>query len=75
MDPDSAIFNIIKEMSSKVDGSMTPTVSLGDIRERIIAKGYTETQLDSCLRSYERDEIWVTNADNTLTWERITGDE
>ena len=56
---------------------MEPEVSVQDIRERIINKGFTEKNLDDCLKAYADDEIWmIVGQDRSkLKWLRLDDDE
>jgi DNA replicative helicase MCM subunit Mcm2 (Cdc46/Mcm family) len=66
----SAIFDIVKEMSVTNTGALVKEVSIGEIRERVINKGYTEQELDKCIKTYADDDIWMVcgNDQSRLRW-------
>lgn len=73
-DPNTIIFNLIKEMSTKANGGMIAELPISNILERVISKGLSEKNLDECLELYERDDVWFRSNDN-LEWMRINDDE
>ncbi len=58
-DPISVIFEEAKGMSVGGDGSMASRISVADIRERIVRKGYSEELLDECIEKYEGLNVWM----------------
>ena len=60
-------------MSVNANGSMEPEVMVQDIRERIINKGFTEKNLEDCLKTYADDEIWMVMGQDRskLRWLRL----
>lgn len=55
LDATSAIFDIIRRMG---ESSATKIVSCDEIIPRIVAKGFTQQQLDTCLDEYETLNVW-----------------
>jgi DNA replication licensing factor MCM7 len=70
MDPVSAIYEIIREMSTKANGQMDKEVSLTDVRESVINKGFSEEDLERCVTTYANDDVWmrVGNDGSRLRW-------
>jgi hypothetical protein len=64
-------------MSTRSNGSLDSEVSITDIRERAINKGFTESQLMECIRVYGEDDVWmVTGQDRSkLRWLRIEDED
>jgi hypothetical protein len=71
------IFEMIKEMSTRANGTLEREISISDIRERVISKGLSESDLERCIRVYADDDVWmVCGADNSkLRWIMIEDDE
>jgi DNA replication licensing factor MCM7 len=69
-DPMTMIFELIKEISTRGDGTFEREVSMGDIRERVISKGLSESDLERCIKMYSDDDVWmVCGVDNSrLRW-------
>eukprot|EP01116_Phalansterium_solitarium_P025658 TRINITY_DN9920_c0_g1_i1.p1 TRINITY_DN9920_c0_g1~~TRINITY_DN9920_c0_g1_i1.p1 ORF type:complete len:736 (-),score=269.28 TRINITY_DN9920_c0_g1_i1:76-2283(-) len=61
MDPVSAIFATIRTVfeSMKTPEKPSPVLSYDDIVQKVIAKGYTQVQLDQCLHEYEQIDVLV----------------
>ena len=76
-DPVSAIFDLIKQISTKANGGLEEEVNISDIKARVIANSYTLEDLDNCIESYANQNIWMlTGADQSkLKWIRINEDE
>ncbi|RIB25704.1 MCM2/3/5 family-domain-containing protein [Gigaspora rosea] len=62
--PISAIYDIIITMfrKSRTNG----TLKYIDIKERVIAQGFTEDQLKECINVYERVCVWALNNEQTV---------
>lgn len=73
-DPNTVIFNLIKEMSTKANGGMIAELCVSDILQRVIIKGLSEKNLDECLELYERDDVWARSNDN-LQWKGIDDED
>lgn len=73
----SAVFDLIKEMCMRGNGSMRREVSMSDVRERVLAKGFTETDLEKCVHCYMEDQVWMTTGANgsKLRWLSIVDDD
>ncbi|KAI9204271.1 DNA replication licensing factor MCM7 [Polychytrium aggregatum] len=76
MEPTAAIFGLLREMSKNADGSMKRSLRFTAIKERAIAKGYSEEQVWETLRlpAYEHMFVMIDN-DSTLMWVGIDDDE
>lgn len=70
IDPVSAIYEIIREMSTKSNGQMDKEVSLTDVRESVINKGFSEEDMERCVTAYANDDVWmrVGNDGSRLRW-------
>ncbi|KAI8804769.1 MCM2/3/5 family-domain-containing protein [Cladochytrium replicatum] len=76
LDPKSAIYDIIREMSRTAEGKMVQEVAFNKVRSRVLAHGFTEEQLNSCINEYERDDMWMVDEEKTnLKWVRVEGEE
>ncbi|KAJ3271982.1 Mcm2-7 hexameric complex component [Terramyces sp. JEL0728] len=75
-DATSAIFECIKEMCTRSNGQLQPTINLGDVRERILSKGYTESDLLKCIETYTDDDVWMVSGQDSsmLRWLGIQDD-
>jgi DNA replication licensing factor MCM7 len=62
IDPISAIYEIIRRLAEQITASSestrNPVMKMSDILPRVIAKGYTQQQLDSCLQDYSNLNVW-----------------
>lgn len=63
IDPISAIYEIIRRLSEQMatasdNSSRNPVMKMSEILPRVIAKGYTQQQLDSCLQDYSNLNVW-----------------
>lgn len=68
VDAVTAIFHLIRDMSTTANGGMLPQISISDIRERVVNKGHTEKELDECLEAYQKDSVWTRTNDDHLRW-------
>jgi DNA replication licensing factor MCM7 len=60
-------------MSTKANKTMYKEINISDVRERLIRKGYSEEQLQQCIDSYERMDVWMRTSGGTkLRWTEIT---
>lgn len=75
-DPTAAIFGLLKEMSRTATGAIKPEISYSSIRERAIAKGYSEEQVRQTLElpAYS-DMFMMMNDGETLRWIGIDEDD
>ncbi|RUP50978.1 MCM2/3/5 family-domain-containing protein [Jimgerdemannia flammicorona] len=73
--PVSAIYNIIRRLarSDEDENTLVPEIRLATVRDRVLAKGYTEAQLEECLREYEDMNVWHVIAGRTKL-QFITGE-
>ncbi|KAJ8324371.1 DNA replication licensing factor MCM7 [Batrachochytrium dendrobatidis] len=76
-DPISIIFELIKEMCTRSNGSLKREIQLSDVRERVISKGFSEEQMMACVKVYMDDDVWmmVGAGDERLRWLRIDEDD
>jgi DNA replication licensing factor MCM7 len=76
-DPITLIFEMIKQMSTRANGTLEREISISDIRERVISKGLSESELERCIKIYSDDDVWmVCGADNSkLRWIMIEEEE
>jgi DNA replication licensing factor MCM7 len=71
-DPVQAVFEEIRNMSTKANGEMFKTIDLNDVKERIIRKGFGEDVLGQCITQYERIHIWMRIAGgDKLQWLQV----
>lgn len=80
LDPISVIFELIKDMSTRSNGSMMREVPVAQIRERVINKGYSEEQMMNCFRTYSDDDVWMVTGQQgqgtvKLRWLRLEEDD
>lgn len=59
VDAMSAIYNIVRDYSAATRSSV---VAYDDVLRRVLAKGYTQNQLNNCLTEYERIDVWQLSA-------------
>ncbi|KAJ1344193.1 hypothetical protein BSLG_001333 [Batrachochytrium salamandrivorans] len=76
-DPTSIIFELIKDMCTRANGSLKREMHLSDVRERVVTKGFSEEQMMECVRVYMDDDVWMlAGAGNErLRWLRIDDDD
>ncbi|CAG8639356.1 6354_t:CDS:2 [Paraglomus brasilianum] len=75
--PTTALYNLIRSMArqGKKKGPLK-NLKYVDIKERAIAKGYTEQQLLQCITEYEETDVWtLSNQRTKLTWINGGGDD
>ncbi|CAG8649621.1 4843_t:CDS:1, partial [Paraglomus occultum] len=75
--PTTALYNLIRSMArqGKKKGPLR-NLKYVDIKERAIAKGYTEQQLLQCIAEYEETDVWtLSNQRTKLTWINGGGDD
>lgn len=70
----SKIYQIVRGMALGDGQRLTRTLSLRDLRERIIAKGYTIQQFDDCILEYDHIGVWQ-KIDNGETLMFIENDD
>ncbi|KAJ1565707.1 Mcm2-7 hexameric complex component [Nowakowskiella sp. JEL0078] len=76
MDSKSAIFEIIRDMSRRSDGSLMMEIQYNKIHNRVLANGFTDQQLEQCIEEYSRDDMWMLDGNKTkLVWIRIDNEE
>ncbi|KAJ3118337.1 Mcm2-7 hexameric complex component [Nowakowskiella sp. JEL0407] len=76
VDPKSAIFEIIRDMSRRADGSLMLEVPYNKIYSRVITNGFTDNQLEACIRDYSKDDIWMVDGNRSkLVWLRIEDED
>lgn len=64
--PTSKIYRIIRDMMQSSATEMTlEGMSMADIRNRVFAKGFTESQLMECVQEYESLDLWARTAQGT----------
>lgn len=75
--PSTAIYNIIRRLarSDEDERELVREIRFSTIRERVLAKRYTDAQLDDCVREYENMNIWQVNAARTKLVFVTTEDE
>ncbi|KAI5474693.1 hypothetical protein MNV49_002561 [Pseudohyphozyma bogoriensis] len=56
------------------DEGASPALSMREVRERVIAKGFTEDQLDDCIKTYSELDVWTLESNDTVL-RFLTGDE
>jgi DNA replication licensing factor MCM7 len=68
---------MIKEMSTRSNGTLEREISISDIRERVISKGLSESDLERCIRVYSDDDVWMLcGADSSkLRWIMIEDED
>ncbi|KAI8927057.1 MCM2/3/5 family-domain-containing protein [Entophlyctis helioformis] len=76
-DPTSAIFEIIKDMCTRGNGSLMREIPISSVRERVISKGFSEDNLQACISVYSDDDVWMTAGANNsrLRWLRIDDED
>jgi hypothetical protein len=47
-------------------GRMQKHIKFDEIRDRVISKGYSAADLDACIDTYARDDVWVFSPDSNL---------
>jgi DNA replication licensing factor MCM7 len=65
-DPTSAIYSIIRDLaasSSSSSSQQQPRVQYDSILNRVLARGFTQQQLDDTLEQYEQLDIWQLSSD------------
>lgn len=61
----SAIYNIVRDATPPG----AAVLALAELAPKVLAKGYTQTQLSDCLARYESLDIWKVSSNNaTLRW-------
>ncbi|KAI8913605.1 MCM2/3/5 family-domain-containing protein [Gorgonomyces haynaldii] len=71
----SAIFDYIKQLATRADGTLARSISMASVQEFIISKGYTQEDLDKCIQNYQQDDVWMVAANGSqLRWMRIEED-
>ncbi|CAK7900398.1 DNA replication licensing factor Mcm7p [[Candida] anglica] len=71
--PISKIYQIIKNYAT-IDGRLVRSVPLADLRQRIIAKGYTIEHFEECINEYQYLSVWQ-RIDNGESLMFINGDD
>ncbi|KAK4552971.1 DNA replication licensing factor MCM7 [Recurvomyces mirabilis] len=74
----SKIYNLIRGMrdsGAAATGEGRGEMDMRRVRERVLAKGFTVQQLESCLEEYADLDIWQTAAEGTRLVFIETGDE
>ncbi|CAK9439550.1 DNA replication licensing factor MCM7 [Lodderomyces beijingensis] len=73
----SKIFQIIKGLAvNSSDGRLKKHLKMQDIKERVIAKGYTVQQLDDCMFEYDGVGLWqVIDNGETLMFTNTGNDD
>ncbi|GAB00055.1 uncharacterized protein L969DRAFT_20316 [Mixia osmundae IAM 14324] len=61
----SKIYRIIRDMNEAASEE-DDALSLREIRERVLAKGFTESSLTECLDTYEELDVWQREAQGTM---------
>ncbi|ORY47747.1 MCM-domain-containing protein [Rhizoclosmatium globosum] len=66
-DPVSKIFNIIRDMSREghEEGGFKSEIDLADIRSRITVKGFSDVDLEKCIKLYENSNLWMRTKNGT----------
>lgn len=54
-----------EEDATQDSSSSMSTLSYAAIRERVLQKGFKETELQHCLREYEDANVWILTADKS----------
>lgn len=57
----SKIYKIIRDLANGSGEQFIPEWHIRTIRDRVLAKGFTEDQLSECLGTYEELGIWIIN--------------
>ena len=70
----SKIYKIIRDMANADGENFVSEWPLRIIRERVFAKGFTETQLDDCVREYEDLGVWTVISNGTRLSFIVEGD-
>jgi DNA replication licensing factor MCM7 len=61
----SRIYNIIRNMANGDGSRFRSTWLVSDIRDRVIAKGFTDDQLAECIKEYGDLGVWTTLEEGT----------
>lgn len=71
----SVIFNLIRDMCKKADGTLRSDISISEVRERIIHKGFAESDLQKCIGIYTDDDVWMVAGNGAkLRWMSVIED-
>ncbi|KAI8833408.1 MCM2/3/5 family-domain-containing protein [Chytriomyces cf. hyalinus JEL632] len=67
LDTTSKIFHIIRDMSREghEEGGYKTEMDLADIRARVTVKGYSDEDLEKCIRTYEMSDMWMRTRNGT----------
>lgn len=63
VDPISGIYDIIRNLAVQNEEIQ---IQMSDIIPRVLAKGFTQNQLQQCLDEYERFQVWTVASDQTF---------
>jgi DNA replication licensing factor MCM7 len=63
VDPISAIYEIVRALALQANNNNNnnnnrPSIQYADVVPRVVAKGYTQQQLEDCLNEYEKLSVW-----------------
>jgi DNA replication licensing factor MCM7 len=63
------IYHIIRAVATDDDGNVANSLSIRELRERVLARGFTDDQLRECLEEYQQLGVWGVFEDgNTLSF-------
>lgn len=67
IDPTTAILSIIREVARnfELDEGAVRIVPIDIIRDSVRSRGYSDTQLQSCLVAFDECNIWSVSSDGT----------
>ncbi|KAL8291343.1 hypothetical protein RQP46_002321 [Phenoliferia psychrophenolica] len=56
----------VMDVDDDADGGFQAQQSMREIRERVIAKGFTEDQFNECIDTYSELDVWAVEANRTV---------
>lgn len=72
----SKIYNIIRTLAFGGTGEQSGELSMRTVRERVLAKGFTDDQLADVVDEYAALDIWQVAGEGTrLVFVRVEGEE